>query len=1281
MLVGVCEDDASIRRLVAQALRYADHEVLAAHDGGEALRLFGTDSGVDVVVMDVGLPDSDGRDVVQALRSAGQSAPVLFLTALGAVHDRLAGFHAGGDDYVAKPFDVQELIARVEALGRRGRPATPATDGLVLDPSRHGVRAAGGEVLLTPTEYRMLAAITSRPGRGRPPPDGRRRGLARRGSGQREHHRLVHPPDPGQARLGRLAGHHRDRARRRVPAHVSPPLPTGSFQRQIVVLTACVTAFAMVVLALVLQLILAAQTARDVDRVLEDRADAVVGSTTTRGSDGGLVVPDADLDQGVVVYDAEGTAVAGTVSPSLQATYAELSTVDRVEHREVDEATRVRAAPFRTSSGTRGVVVVAERLTPYEEAERYALLVSLATGLLATSAAAAIAAWVTRRALRPVAVLAATAADWSEHDLGRRFDLGPPTNELTSLAEILDTLLDKVSVAIHAEQRLTSELAHELRTPLTAIQGTADLALMRRDLDPDLRADLEEVAAAARRMATTITTLLHLARSDESVLAASSCSLAEVVDEVLRATPAGDLAVRLDQDTLEHRLGMPHELAVRALAPLVANAVRFARSRVTVSATTDVGGGGGVGRGRRPRRLRRRPRLRAGHHRRQRLRRRARPGPGPSGRSLGRWRRRAGQPSRTPPGSWSGSPAPDRRPAPRPVRRRSGSAVHAAPMTAVSTATTERPAPVGGPAPVRAGGHDGWVVLAAAVLAGVVRLPYLAAPLSSDEGGFLMVAAQWSPGTSLYGDYWVDRPPLLVMLFGLADDLGGTVALRLIGVVAVVAAVVAAGRIGSLVAHPGAPSPRSALRRGPGRGHGGGLPGEPAVRDEGGRRRAAGAAPRAALDRLLPEPPCGATAAPRARRRAWLLGAGAAAAAAVLVKQNLVDGFVFAAVALVTVAVATRRRGERSCLRRDLASLTTGAAVVTLVVLLVATRHGTSLPGLWDAVVTFRFDAASVIDTSASAATGDRLRLLLGALALSGAPLLVLLLLHDVRRLRPRAPAAPDLRWPVLALLAWEVASLAGGGSYWLHYLLCLVPGLVLAAALLARRRPVLLRLVLGGCAAVTAVAVTVVAVRAPEHPPRTPWPPGSPATTAPATPPWSPTGSPTSSRTPGCPAPTRSCGACRCGCATPTSPRSPPCWPDPTARPGWSPGRTGCARGASTPPPARSRSARTTGRWPTSTATSSTSTGPGPGPDPHPPHRTAPHRTDTERRQRHAAHRRPAHPRARRRRDPHLRRGRQHRGRPRPAPPGRPAGAPRRRRRPEPRRHRRPRPRLRTPR
>ena len=163
--VGLCEDDPAIRHVVLEALRLTGHRGVSAHNGSEALRLFADDDSLDVIVLDIGLPDADGRDVCQALRTAGQSAPVIFLTALGSLHDKLSGFSAGADDYLAKPFDVKELVARVEALSQRGRAVVPArpTD-LVLDPARHSLTCEGREVMLTPTEFRMLAAITSRPG-------------------------------------------------------------------------------------------------------------------------------------------------------------------------------------------------------------------------------------------------------------------------------------------------------------------------------------------------------------------------------------------------------------------------------------------------------------------------------------------------------------------------------------------------------------------------------------------------------------------------------------------------------------------------------------------------------------------------------------------------------------------------------------------------------------------------------------------------------------------------------------------------------------------------------------------------------------------------------------------------------------------------------------------------------------------------------------------------------------------------------------------------------------
>jgi two-component system OmpR family sensor kinase len=358
-----------------------------------------------------------------------------------------------------------------------------------------------------------------------------------------------------------------------------PRLPR-SFRQQIVVLTASVTAIAMLLLTLVVQLVLAHVTTNDLDRVLEDRADAVVSSVEA-GPTGAVTVPASSLDAGVAVYDDHGDLVAGSVPDGLERIYHELSTTDATTLRTAGDQARVQARPFTTSDGASGVVIVAERLEPYEEAERLALIVSLVTGVLATVAAAAIAAWTTRRALRPVAEMAETATEWSEHDLGRRFGLGPPDNEITALAATLDQLLDKVSSAIRSEQRLTSELAHELRTPLTTIQGMADLVLLRDVLPPEANRDVEEISAAGQRMAVTITALLDLARNEATVLAASRSSLLDVLADVTGTIDAGDVALSVDAD--EARLDLPDVLAVRAISPVVENAVRFATSQVTIT--------------------------------------------------------------------------------------------------------------------------------------------------------------------------------------------------------------------------------------------------------------------------------------------------------------------------------------------------------------------------------------------------------------------------------------------------------------------------------------------------------------------------------------------------------------------------------------------------------------------------------------------------------------------------------------------------------------------------
>ena len=164
--VGICEDDDELRGVLRSALERDGFAVRATASGAEALRRFCEDP-PDVLVLDIGLPDADGRDVCQAMRARGLTTPVLFLTARHALPDRLSGFHAGGDDYLAKPFALEELLVRVRVLGRRGRESSAAVvgvPGMVLDPAAHAIVHDGRTVRLTPTEFRLLAALASRPG-------------------------------------------------------------------------------------------------------------------------------------------------------------------------------------------------------------------------------------------------------------------------------------------------------------------------------------------------------------------------------------------------------------------------------------------------------------------------------------------------------------------------------------------------------------------------------------------------------------------------------------------------------------------------------------------------------------------------------------------------------------------------------------------------------------------------------------------------------------------------------------------------------------------------------------------------------------------------------------------------------------------------------------------------------------------------------------------------------------------------------------------------------------
>jgi two-component system OmpR family response regulator len=167
----VVDDEPNIRELLSASLRYAGFEVMTAADGPQALAL--ADSfRPDLVVLDVMMPGLDGFGVVRRMRESGRHTPVLFLTARDAAEDKVSGLTLGGDDYVTKPFSLDEVLARIRAVLRRTTGPQRATEAprvtfadIELDEESHEVIKAGTVIPLSPTEFKLLRYLMANSGR------------------------------------------------------------------------------------------------------------------------------------------------------------------------------------------------------------------------------------------------------------------------------------------------------------------------------------------------------------------------------------------------------------------------------------------------------------------------------------------------------------------------------------------------------------------------------------------------------------------------------------------------------------------------------------------------------------------------------------------------------------------------------------------------------------------------------------------------------------------------------------------------------------------------------------------------------------------------------------------------------------------------------------------------------------------------------------------------------------------------------------------------------------
>ncbi len=350
-----------------------------------------------------------------------------------------------------------------------------------------------------------------------------------------------------------------------------------------------VVGLGLALVSVALNLALAHSLSGDASAVLRDRSEAVLATLET---DGGRlrVAEDTNpgaLDQASWIFSGHSVLERGVARASVQEAARKLAGVDAPTERTIAEHTRLLGVPAFGRGGRRraGTVVVGLALAPYERTEHaarvgtgiLALFVLLATGLLARRAVGA--------ALRPVADMTERAADWSEHDLHRRFALGDPHDELTGLASTLDGLLGRLDAALRHEQRFSAEVAHELRTPLTGVRMEAELALGEGQSDEDRREALRNVMAGTDRMATVIDTLLSTARADGTT-APGACDPAEPVADVVAATrpeaEAHGIAVVVDAPAGRIAALTDSAVLAQALHPLIENAIHHAAGRVTV---------------------------------------------------------------------------------------------------------------------------------------------------------------------------------------------------------------------------------------------------------------------------------------------------------------------------------------------------------------------------------------------------------------------------------------------------------------------------------------------------------------------------------------------------------------------------------------------------------------------------------------------------------------------------------------------------------------------------
>jgi len=364
----------------------------------------------------------------------------------------------------------------------------------------------------------------------------------------------------------------------------------AGLRRRLTISVTAISALTLLILVLIFNLALRSSLDADANRLLDARVSAALEGVEVTGGKITIVehsdgrTPDAQ----VWIYTGNGHNIeepfVDRATNDLANTLAAQGS-GRVEDPQGD--TRLKAAPIEDNGGQQiGTVVAGVSLEPYEQTAKRALIASVALAIVLLILIAIATVLIVDRALRPVARMTADAADWSEHDLDRRFNPGGPRDELSELASTFDDMLDRMAAMVRHERSFSAEVSHELRTPLASISAEAEVALLRERDEDSYRHSLERISTRARELTEILETLLSVARAGGSDLLGATSDLDEVLMSAVRSAEesAGRLGIVIETEPSPTPIPVQGsaEALQRVLAPVIENACAYARTTVKV---------------------------------------------------------------------------------------------------------------------------------------------------------------------------------------------------------------------------------------------------------------------------------------------------------------------------------------------------------------------------------------------------------------------------------------------------------------------------------------------------------------------------------------------------------------------------------------------------------------------------------------------------------------------------------------------------------------------------